>query len=417
MVALSSRIRVALALLLAVIASSLMSAAPAASTPDPQISLPQTLIPQTLDDRFALVGTEVPQFGGTYVDEEAGEQVIWLTNPSQALAFAAQRALVAVLGKASVGSLVPVARQARYTFSQLKAWEDESSLEILALPGVVSTDIDEMINRLRVGVESISLHRDPVESTLRSLGVPLDSLVIDEVEPIRFESSLQGKHRPILGGLQIQSGEGTCTLGFNAKRSGVQGFVTNSHCTLTQGGVEGTTFGQPLLANVVGTETVDPTYYTGEDCPAGRRCRYSDAAFVRNAVGITFDQGRVAAAALNGPTWNGTSKYRITSETNPLANQSVMKIGRTTGRTVGTVTQTCVKLNVANTNITMTCQATASYSSSGGDSGSPIVSNTSSDVSLKGIHWGSNGAFSSIGNIQLAIELGSLQTCASGFTC
>lgn len=88
------------------------------------------------------------------------------------------------------------------------------------------------------------------------------------------------------------------------------------------------------------------------------------------------------------------------------------------------MTNVCVTLNVASSNITQLCQGIAGYSSAGGDSGSPVFrivnSPATNDVRLAGIHWGSGGAFSMISQIQRSTapaELGAITTCASGFAC
>lgn len=111
---------------------------------------------------------------------------------------------------------------------------------------------------------------------------------IEQVAPILFAqgpATLQGKNRPLLNGIQISSGGGICTLGATAVRNGVAGFVTNSHCTNVQGGVESTQFFQAAGSDQVGVEVADPSYFTGDSCPIGRRCRYSDSAFVRRDSG------------------------------------------------------------------------------------------------------------------------------------
>jgi hypothetical protein len=139
---------------------------------------------------------------------------------------------------------------------------------------------------------------------------------------------------------------------------------------------------------------------------------------------VTARQGRIALTPLNSTAWTGVSTFRIVREANPLVGQRVYKVGRTTGRTTGLVLQTCANFNVANTNITQLCQSRAAYNSAGGDSGSPVFRIVNApalrDVALGGIHWGSGGVFSPIGNIQrnvFHVELGPLTTCAPGFVC
>jgi hypothetical protein len=375
---------------------------------------------------FAEVAARVPAFAGTYVDEAGSRLVVLATHVDEFVAAAAKAALIDVLQDQSLSALQPVATKVLYPFAQLKRWHDRVTTDLLAIPGVVLTDIDDVRNRVRVGVTGLASLRSLVEVRLSMLGVPLDAVFVEEAAPFLSLSSLRDKHRPVVGGLQIGSATKICTLGFNATRGSVTGFVTNSHCTNTPGGSEGTQFGQPStsLLNKIGVESVDPFYFTGGACPAGRRCRYSDTSFVTYNSGASFTRGMVAAAPLNSYAWNGTDKFRVTAETSPLIGQSVAKVGRTTGKTIGTVTHQCVNIQVLGTNITLLCQSQAGGSSDSGDSGSPVIRSETSgaptDVSLKGILWGGDGssfAFSSVGQIIRSDELGQLTTCATGFSC
>jgi hypothetical protein len=106
--------------------------------------------------------------------------------------------------------------------------------------------------------------------------------------------------------------------------------------------------------------------------------------------------------------------FNITSEGSALVGQAVTKVGRTTGRTAGTVSQTCVNTNVSGSNITQLCQTFANYGNAGGDSGSPVFRITTlPSVVLVGINWGGNGTISVFSPItQIQQELGALNTCA-----
>jgi hypothetical protein len=94
--------------------------------------------------------------------------------------------------------------------------------------------------------------------------------------------------------------------------------------------------------------------------------------------------------------------------------QTVHKIGRTTAWTRGSVTNTCVNVNVSGSNVTQLCQTLVSAGVGAGDSGSPVFrrQGTGSNVTLVGILWGGSGSslyvFSPISNIEA--ELGALRT-------
>src|SRR3990172_6950176 len=215
-------------------------------------------------------------------------------------------------------------------------------------------------------------------------------------------------------------------MGFNAVRQGIVGFVTNSHCTATQGLTEGTVFYQPTSPTRVGAETADPPFFTGGVCPASYRCRYSETVFVGGDRPQDHDQGGVAKMSLRSLEWDGTRTYRVVSEGDPVVGRRVRKIGRTTGTTQGTVTRTCAAFNLSGTDIVFLCQGVAEIDSAPGDSGSAVFKPSGgSRISLPATLWGGGiqpgagfiSAFSTMSSIQLPDELGDLATCSSGYTC
>jgi hypothetical protein len=391
---------------------------------------------ESLDDLFAEVASRVPGFGGLFVGPDGTLHIDLL---DQRLGRAAQETIEAIFGPERLPLSGIQVLQGQYSFVQLKAWHERLMPQVLAIPGVILTDIDETENRLRVGVEAQAL-QGVVEAQLASLGIPREAVIVEETEAIEFAShTLQSFVRPLVGGLQINFGNFVCTLGFLAIRAGVQGLVTNSHCTNIQGGVEGTVYHQPLASgttNRIGQEIADPVYFTGGSCPAGRRCRYSDSAFARvphpSGPAVSISRGFIArpTSANTGALTisHTTPRFRIVGETSfPVVGETLNKVGRTTGWTRGTVSSTCVNTNVANSNITLLCQDFVNAGVAGGDSGSPVFRVTNSpasgDVRLYGVLWGSSGGtrfvFSAIGsfNVQRSTELGPLTTCASGFSC
>jgi hypothetical protein len=379
---------------------------------------------ETSDDRLAAVARQVPGFGGMFFDQDGTLQVYMTDQKGPAPA-----SLVSLLddvitrevgrGERLSGSGVEVL-DGQYGFLDLYNWQAQMSPAVLALPEVVFTDIDETTNRLRIGITDSPGMSEAVEKYLAELNVPRKAVLISETKPVIPE--LRNVRRPLRGGLQINFGNFLCTLGFPAVRQGVTGYVTNSHCTNTQGGVEGTVYHQPAAsgtANRIGQEIADPTYFTGGSCPAGRRCRFSDSSFARvphpSGPSVATALGTIARPAVNSFNWNGVDIFQITGEAAPVVGQAVTKVGRTTGRTSGTIQQTCANFNVSGSTITQLCQSRASFSSAGGDSGSPVFRITTlPNVILVGIHWGSGGVFSPITGIQMSGELGAINTCAGG---
>ena len=313
-----------------------------------------------------------------------------------------------------------------FDYLTLDGWHNRVTPEALAIPGTVFTDLDERSNRVRIGVEDGTAEVG-VKRLLARLGIPAAAVIVERSAPIRLAATLRSRVRPVRGGLQINFTQFICTLGFNALKNGVSSFVTNSHCTEAQGGNQGTQYFQPLSTaanSLIGTEVADPNYFQGGVCPAGRRCRYSDAARGRYNSGVTSTLARVARTtsrgALSGPLTISTANpfFTITAErANPVAGATANKIGRTTGWTFGSISMTCANVTVSGTNFTQLCQSVVSAGVGGGDSGSPVFSwsGTGGNITLLGILWGGSAdgtlfVFSPMSGIERSGELGPLKT-------
>lgn len=380
--------------------------------------------PQTIDDLFAEVARRAPAFGGMFIRNQTLQ--VYLLDPAQSAA--AEEAIVAVFGQKRLPPGGMQALEGRYGFLQLKDWHDRQRLKTLEIPGVVMTSVAESKNRLRIGVTDSSVIPE-VENVLFDLDVPREAVDIVETKPVENFQTLQDTIRPVVGGLQIQSGVGGCTMSFPAIRQGQAGFVTNSHCTAVQGAVDGTVFSQAIVsgsANRFGVETVDPPYV-----PCGNRlCGYSDSAFVRRNSGpdpatlpASADFGYIATPDVNLTIFN---RYHIVGEVPfPLEGEFLTKVGRTTGETSGEVIETCVDINAflnnVDTGFTNLCQHRVAAISASGDSGSPVFSwssaslppNATIPAHLYGILWGgdfdgTSFFFSALGDIEA--ELGELKT-------
>jgi hypothetical protein len=311
-----------------------------------------------------------------------------------------------------------------YAQSRMAAWFEQLSPRALEVPGAVYADHDEEGGRLAIGVEDASAMLR-IRPELARLGIPEDVVEFRVTPPIYQVATLRDRWRPTIGGIQIHFGQYLCTLGFNADDGTQRSFITNSHCTNTQGGVESTQYYQPTSSvdgTVIATEVEDPTYFRGGACPRGRKCRYSDSARALYSSGTSSTRGSVAqTSGPNNGSLEVTGNFTITSQDNTTQSfaggTSVNKVGRTTGWTQGGVTNSCVNVNVSGTNITQLCQTLVQNSGGAvvvgsGDSGSQVFKITSgSNVQLVGILWGGSSdgklfVFSPLKNIQQ--ELGSL---------
>jgi hypothetical protein len=384
---------------------------PSAPIIQPESPSIQPAIQGTSHDPIAL-GRPVRGFGGFYLDR--GVPVVYLKDAAER--GNAERALAPFLRAQGLAASQLRVLPAKYDWAQLERWHTRASEEVLPVRGAVFVDADEASNRVLIGVERGA--SASIKGLIARLGIPEAAVVIRETEPVRFAATLRDEVRPIVGGLQINFPGFLCTLGFNAVSGTQNSFITNSHCTNTQGGTEGTPYWQPLqtLSPVqIGAEVDDPVYQRNiAGCPRGRVCRRSDASRAAYASGIGFSLGTIAqTTGANNSSITIAGAFNITAEGSASVGQIVNKVGRTTGWTRGAVTNTCVNTGVQGSKIVQLCQTFVSAGVGSGDSGSPVFVQTgTSTATLAGILWGGSGSttfvYSPIANIEQ--ELGALRT-------
>ena len=366
---------------------------------------------QQSDDPIALV-RRVPGFGGFFYDAQ-GNPTIYLRDA--AARGTAERALQPFFSIQGTSPSAMRVLKADYDWVSLERWQSAASTEALARRGVVFVDADEASNRVRIGVERGSAGTE-VRAAIARLGIPASAVIVQETEPVRQLATLQQQVRPVPAGVQINFPGFLCSIGFNATKNGQRSFITASHCSDVQGGNQSTPYWQPTQTEApakIATEVDDPRYRQGNGCPAGRRCRMSDALRARYAAGTASSLGKIArTTAVNNGSITISGNFTITAEGNPVVGQNASKVGRTTGWTRGPITNTCVNVNVSGSNITQLCQTIVSAGVGGGDSGGPVFRGSGNNVTLLGILWGGSGSgtfvFSPIANVES--ELGALTT-------
>ncbi len=393
---------------------------PDATAPDAAFSrAPQQA--QGGPDRAALARA-IPGFGGVFLDAEGVPTVQLMDVAERPRAEQAMAALLRAHGFAPGQLRV---RRGDFDYASLDAWFERLWPEALAEPGVVLVDFSETRNRVIVGVENLG-SAGQMRAIAARLGIPDAALVVEQVEPIVELATLRDAAASIGGGVQIHFGNYLCTLGFNALSGTQESFITNSHCTNIQGGVEGTQYYQPLSSvdpTVIGTEVDDPDYFRNGPCPRGGRCRYSDAARVRQESGRTFTRGQIKKVQSLG-SLTITGDYTITAKFQQpglgqgcvLEGTVLNKTGRTTGWSLGPVSNSCVTVGVSGTNKVQLYQTIVVANVAGGDSGSPVWQPAGGDnVMLHGILWGGGSStfvYSPIFNVEY--ELGPLAVTGGG---
>ena len=371
---------------------------------------------------FEEIAKAVPEFGGYFF--ENGKAVVYMTNPGKSdVVLPAVRprldALRAMGGDAAVSGEVEI-RRADYSFVELKEWRDKAFDYVFGLPDVVSLDLNEATNRVKIGLET-GVGRPDVEELMLDLGIPLGALVTEVTGPFRPSShTLNDSVRPLVGGLRgnyLGTTHSGCTLSFIALRSGSYYFLTASHCGQIQWQLDYADWYQPGSPNgFIGEEEIDPPAWRCGPPWDRDWCRTSDAAAIRLTTS-DYKFGFIARTTGRGNGSNAidhaNSTMQIVAEIGTVpSGWTVDVIGRVTGWTYGQVTDTCKDLESGDYH--WICQEEATYQEEDGDSGAPVfLWHGSSTVTLAGIHVGENvgngrSIFTPMSNIEE--EIGSLTT-------
>jgi hypothetical protein len=343
---------------------------------------------RTIDDMFEDVARREPTFGGLYFDK--GRLHVVLTDVGRDPEIV-RTAIRGVFADARFSRAPIQVEPGRYSYSQLGAWGRQLP-RAFGVPGVISIDVDEVRNRLAIGIRSDSV-RSGVVGILAAAGVPTDALVFDLREPIHFADDLGGEVREIVGGVHIDlpAAGNWCTLGLNVSYSSQASFMTNGHCSTTFGSSnDGTPFWQAfrsVSADSVGSEGTEAALFASDHdarCPSSSAiCKYSDADFIPYRSGMVSSQAMGYFARPTTRTRfdsnlvisSGTPTIPIDSkELFPFSGDTVDKVGARTGWTYGPVTSTCSTEAVTNGLSTyyFVCVHEANMGLGPGDSGSGV---------------------------------------------
>ena len=339
----------------------------------------------------------VEGFGGYFLDE-TGAPTVYLLDPSRRAE--AEQALAAFLVDRGFAPADLRVLEGTFAYAQLDAWYRLARPSAFGVAGIILGDVDEAQNRIRFGVANAAAAA-AVRDVVAALGIPDAAVIVEERAPFRTVATLRDDIAPLQGGLQINflNAGGVvgvsllCTLGFNAIIDGVSSFITNSHCSQVEGGEETPTdYYQPLQdpdgdrmvnpENLIAVEADDPHWFISLDCPLSPavQCRWSDAsraAYIPTAA-AEARLGRIArtvrpSTSLTDVELTIDGHFTIRREqARGVVGEIANKVGRTTGWTLGTTTETCVDVLALGTTHMRLCQEVVAAVVDGGDSGSPV---------------------------------------------
>lgn len=368
---------------------------------------PRPFTGMMLDDMLAKVDELSPGFAGMY--GAPGDSLIIAHSGSASLASVLE-AMRAVMGDGSPEYRVRGARlvSVRFGFRELANYR--SQIESRGFAGWVTSDIDEVNNRVLIGVESDEI-ASRVRSTALALDIPPEAVLVRTEARPRPATSLRSRLDTTKAGISVAIltgqgyGGGNCSIGFNYTLwSSTNYFMTNGHCTYNYAGngildttVKATqnyyaSFPFPFPDEA--REVANPSYRVLSGCPSSS-CRYSDAVGFRWQTSQVIGQGKLAMTSWDsyGQSQGDTiiaGTFNITAESPsgwlyPHALPS--KMGATTGFTSGEILQSC--MTFYDIGGQLLCQFRSELYIQPGDSGGPVFfySNTTneSSVTLAGI--------------------------------
>ena len=174
---------------------------------------------------------------------------------------------------------------------------------------------------------------------------------------------------PIQAGVKMHIEElGSCTVGFKATYDGASGFVTAGHCA---DGSTGDDVGQPTIANIIGS-------VLEESFDAGSSREYCDCAFIETTIDV-------AEKIL------GLSSSQYPDHTHSVSDNDWVKMyGGVSGTKIGYVEDWSGSVYLSSSDTTLKHVAIATYTSTNGDSGSPVIQAFNPDPGFAGINVASS---------------------------
>lgn len=358
----------------------------------------------TFDELMLGLTASAPGFAGLYVDT-TGQMVVLSVASSDPLQ--SEDAVREWFAQTRRDLPVSVRRQqAERSFAQL--FNTRRTLNPFAQSGVNYVDIDEKLNRVVIGVDA---PRDSVAMLAHASrqGVAASEIVVRIMRRPIPSTELWDYIRPLQGGIAITTRDGFgnfvgSSIGVIARfpGDGSRYAVTCSHCTPQLFGMPNPSeLFQPdwtLPDSLVGVEAVDPSPSFGPpNCDPYTVCRQSDAALfylynssnpftIAHTTWVSVTPGAKGSTTLATPSFDVTG---VVPYSNLLVGQGLNHVGRTTGWSAGSITNTCVDRNESGVVVrcNMIMQATAGQ----GDSGSPVFQwyggSTGWSANAAGIVW------------------------------
>jgi len=332
---------------------------------------------------------KTPGFGGFFIDS-GGSLSAWVTPEADTTAVKANLLQYALArphlrytddGRARGVSL----RKGKYSFSSLVNWHQIARDNWALADNIQLLDADEALNQLRIGVKD-EKDEAALLDKFTKLGIPSSAITFQNYAgTFTQRAQTTDNARPIHGGIEIgrwsSPGSGTaCTLGFIVTHpNGTRYILTNSHCTGSYTGNVYNTWFQNPWGGQVGTEAVNPPWWTVGCAPGATYCEQADAALIAIDAGVASEKTVVETWIVgSGDNAAGTTTigntWTLGAYSDGWSGDEVYHTGFNGGTTKGPITGTCVSLPAYGgyPPVSMQCQYEVQSRLLAGDSGAPV---------------------------------------------
>lgn len=364
-----------------------------------------------LHTTYLMMAEQAPSFAGFHYTEGGESFVVQMSSDSDTdIATRIARDFLFNTGRNAEVDIKT--RIVQYSAVQLLEWLQVAARVLEPTGALVTLGLHEPENQLVVGLKSAE--SGSFEELLASAGIPIGAVSLIEATDITFESDITSGRRPIDGGRYYQfqgnNRASSCSLTANVKRNAAPTIpyaLVASHCTDVPFSPSSVTYYyQPTISpiNYFGYEALDPAP-SAATCTVSSAspCRWADAALVQYD-GASGDFGKIARTYYGSTTIDpAIQQFTLVGAVGfPLTNETLNKVGASTGWSDGVVQYTCTHLyNATFTgggSVTLLCQDWINYWTQIGDSGAPVFNILQSGSRFYGVHSGGG----TIGHQQLA---------------
>ena len=123
------------------------------------------------------IAERVPGFGGAYLD--SGENTVYIYLQDASMQEVAESVLTEVLGADLLAGREVRVLEGAYSMVHLGEWYKALGSVIFQVPGIAWTDLDEVKNRIEIGMYPRRGGREEMEAALATLDVPRQAIVIE----------------------------------------------------------------------------------------------------------------------------------------------------------------------------------------------------------------------------------------------